>query len=217
MSPYPEPALDPRVPTMGSSYTVFSPRGHKWASPAASLPPPHSPRNLDKDTSWDLMHWLPPVLPALLQSGTGVELHNSGWPCGHSLQWRCPAPTQLILFGQHAALKGLKTDIYSLERAVACEMVGWRHRLNGQESEQSSGFGEQGSLVCCSPRGHKESDTTEQLNNNNSLATGHSTRLSLPSSQISLCHHWIPTKCSKWNCSAFTEHATCGALCGVIT
>ena len=24
----------------------------------------------------------------------------------------------------------------------------------------------QGSLVCCSPRGHKESDTTERLNNN---------------------------------------------------
>ena len=28
----------------------------------------------------------------------------------------------------------------------------------------------QGSLACCSPRGHKGSDTTEQLNNNNSLA-----------------------------------------------
>ena len=26
----------------------------------------------------------------------------------------------------------------------------------------------QGSLACCSPRGHKESDMTEQLNNNNS-------------------------------------------------
>jgi len=25
----------------------------------------------------------------------------------------------------------------------------------------------QGSLVCCSPWDHKESDTTEQLNNNN--------------------------------------------------
>ena len=32
------------------------------------------------------------------------------------------------------------------------EMVGWHHRLNGQESEQTPGDGEgQGSLVCCSP------------------------------------------------------------------
>ena len=41
------------------------------------------------------------------------------------------------------------------------EMVGWYHRLNGHESEQTLGDSEsQGSLVCCSPWGHKESDTT---------------------------------------------------------
>ena len=45
------------------------------------------------------------------------------------------------------------------------EMVGWHHRLNGNESEQSPGVGDgQGSLVCCSPWGHKESDMTEQMN-----------------------------------------------------
>ena len=34
--------------------------------------------------------------------------------------------------------------------------------------EQTPGDGErQRSLECCSPWGHKESDTTEQLNNNN--------------------------------------------------
>ena len=45
-------------------------------------------------------------------------------------------------------------------------MVGWHHRLNGHEFEQTLGDGEgQGSLVCCSPWGLKESDTTEQLNN----------------------------------------------------
>ena len=48
------------------------------------------------------------------------------------------------------------------------EMVGWHHRLNGREFEQALGHGEgQGSLACCSPRGRKESDMTEQLNNNN--------------------------------------------------
>ena len=41
------------------------------------------------------------------------------------------------------------------------KMVGWHHRLNGHECEYTSGVGDgQGSLVCCSPWGHKESDMT---------------------------------------------------------
>ena len=41
-------------------------------------------------------------------------------------------------------------------------MDGWHHGLNGHEFEQTSGDSEgQGSLVCCSPQGHKELDTTE--------------------------------------------------------
>ena len=49
------------------------------------------------------------------------------------------------------------------------EMVGSYHQLNGHEFEQTLGDGEgQGNLVCCSPWGHKESDTTEWVNNNNS-------------------------------------------------
>ena len=44
-------------------------------------------------------------------------------------------------------------------------MVGWHHRLNGHEFEEAPGVGEgQRSLVCCDSWGHKESDTTEQLN-----------------------------------------------------
>ena len=44
------------------------------------------------------------------------------------------------------------------------EMVGWHHRLSGHEFEQAPGVGEvQGDLACCSPWGHKESDTTERL------------------------------------------------------
>ena len=47
------------------------------------------------------------------------------------------------------------------------EMVGWYHQLNEHEFEQSPGGSEeQGSLVCCSPRSLKESETTERLNNN---------------------------------------------------
>ena len=45
------------------------------------------------------------------------------------------------------------------------EMDGRDHQLNGHEFEQTLGDSEgQGSLACCSPWGHKESDTTEQLN-----------------------------------------------------
>ena len=45
-------------------------------------------------------------------------------------------------------------------------MVVWHYQLKGHEFQQAPGGGEgQGSLVCYSPWGHKESDTTEPLNN----------------------------------------------------
>ena len=45
------------------------------------------------------------------------------------------------------------------------EMVGWHHQLDGHKFEEAPGVGDgQGSLPCCSPWGHKELDTTEQLN-----------------------------------------------------
>ena len=45
------------------------------------------------------------------------------------------------------------------------EIVGWHHWLNGHEFEKAPGDGEgQGSMACCSPWGHKESDTTEWRN-----------------------------------------------------
>ena len=45
------------------------------------------------------------------------------------------------------------------------EMAGWHHRLYGHECEQAPGVGDgQGGLVCCSPWGSKELNTTERLN-----------------------------------------------------
>ena len=45
------------------------------------------------------------------------------------------------------------------------EMARWHHRLDGHEFESTPGVGDgQGGLVCCDSWGHKESDTTEQLN-----------------------------------------------------
>ena len=47
------------------------------------------------------------------------------------------------------------------KKATEDEMVGWHCRLNGHELEQTPGDSKgQGSLVCCSPWSHKESDTT---------------------------------------------------------
>ena len=47
-------------------------------------------------------------------------------------------------------------------RRTEDEMVGWHHSLNGHEFEEAPGVGDgQGSLVCYSPWGHKESDMTK--------------------------------------------------------
>ena len=44
-------------------------------------------------------------------------------------------------------------------------MFGWHHQLNGHEKEQAPGVGDgQGSLVYCSPWGHKELDTIDRQN-----------------------------------------------------
>ena len=73
------------------------------------------------------------------------------------------------------------------KRVTENEMVGWYHRLNGREFVQTLECIEgQGSLVCCSPWGHKKLNTAEWLDNNNiglycpnivlSLSTGQGSR-----------------------------------------
>ena len=72
---------------------------------------------------------------------------------GHLL-WRTDLLEKTLMLGRRRRheKKGTTED----------EMVGWHHRLNGHEFEQALGVGDgQGSLVCCSPWGQKESDTTE--------------------------------------------------------
>ena len=55
--------------------------------------------------------------------------------------WPPDAKSQLIRKDSRQEEKGMTED----------EMVGWHHRLNGHELEQSPGDGEaQGSLACCS-------------------------------------------------------------------
>ena len=63
------------------------------------------------------------------------------------------------------------------------EMVGWHHQLNGHEFERALGIGEgQGSLACCSPWAHKESDTTGQMNNK-SVESKNMTQMNLSTRQ----------------------------------
>ena len=63
------------------------------------------------------------------------------------LIWKDPGPGKI--WGPKE--KGMTED----------EMVGWHNWLSGHEFEQAPGIGYgQGSLACCSPWCHKESDTT---------------------------------------------------------
>ena len=75
---------------------------------------------------------------------------------GH-LRWGADSLEKTLMLG--------KIEGRGKEGMIEDEMVGWHHWLNGCESEQALGDGEgQGSLVCCSPWGLKESDMTEWLN-----------------------------------------------------
>ena len=67
-----------------------------------------------------------------------------------------------ILWSPHAELTHWKRpwcwERLRAEGVTEDEMTGWHHWLNGHEFEQTLGDGEgQGSLVCCSGWGHKES------------------------------------------------------------
>ena len=75
--------------------------------------------------------------------------------------WPPDAKSQLIGKDPDAGKDGRREE----KGATEDEMVGWHHRLDGHESEQTLGGGEgQGRLGCCSPWGRKESDMTEPLN-----------------------------------------------------
>ena len=68
--------------------------------------------------------------------------------------------SNLLCLYMAVSLSLLRTGI----RTKPSLLIVWPHH-NGHEFEQALGIGDgQGSLACCSPRGHKESDTTEWLN-----------------------------------------------------
>ena len=69
------------------------------------------------------------------------------------LIWRADSLEKTLILGK---IEGRR------RRGWQDEMVGWHHQFSGHEFEQALGAGiGQGSLACCSPWHHKESDTTE--------------------------------------------------------
>ena len=75
---------------------------------------------------------------------------------GH-LMWRTDSLEKTLMLGkiEGRRRRGMTED----------EMVGWHHWLSGHEFKYTPGVNDgQWGLACCSPWGHKELDTTEQLN-----------------------------------------------------
>ena len=82
-----------------------------------------------------------------------------------SARWKGFSPPAQAAFG-------IPQASYDQQRPATPTLLSWvpysdwlNIRLSGCEFEQTLGDGEwQGSLACCSPWGHRESDMTEQLN-----------------------------------------------------
>ena len=84
------------------------------------------------------------------------------------------------------------------------EMVGWHHRLYGHEFELAPGVGDgQGSFVCCSPWGHKESDMTEWLNWTEKCSGNRTTTTKQKKAYWTLK---TTAKATKMFCSSFRYH-----------
>ena len=94
------------------------------------------------------------------------------------LIWRTDAEVEALILwppDANSQLIGKDPDAgkdWGQEKRVAeDEMVGWHQWFSRHEFGQTLGDSEGwGSLVCCSPRGHKESNAAWQLNNNRPVA-----------------------------------------------
>ena len=84
----------------------------------------------------------------------------------------------------------LKSLLMKVKRASEDEIAGWHHQCNGHELGQTLEDSEgQGGMACCSPWGHKEPDTTRQLNNNNKIGNNSTVdpRTMWESGMLTLC------------------------------
>ena len=131
---------------------------------------------LDCKESWEPKNWCfwTVVLEKTLESPLDCKEIQPVHPKGDQA-WIFIGRTETPIFGPSHVKNwligkdpGAGKDWKQEEKGITeDEMVGGHHQLNGHEFEQTPEDCEgQGSLACCSPWGHKESDMTEQLNNN---------------------------------------------------
>ena len=114
---------------------------------------PVNPNEINPEYSFNEYQW------------KSVNIHWKNW-CWTPIPWPLDARSWLLRKDPDAGKDRMQEEKGKKED----EMVGSHHWLNGHEFEQAPDNCEgQRSLACCSPWGHKESDTTEWLNNNNSL------------------------------------------------
>ena len=126
--------------------------------------------DLDHKESWVLKKWC--IWTVVLDKTLGNPLDykeiklvnpkgNQSWifigrtDAKVPILWPPDAKNWLIRKGPDAGKNWRQEE----KRITEDEMVGWHHHVNRHEFEQSVGVGdEQGSLTCCNPWGHKESD-----------------------------------------------------------
>ena len=133
---------------------------------------------LDYEESWVLKNWCfwTVMLEKTLESPLNYKEIQPVHPKGNQswdyfggndakaetpILWPPDAKSWLIGKDSHAG-----RDWRQVEKGMTeDEMAGWHHRRDGHEFEWTPGVGDgQGGLACCDSWGHKESDTTEQLN-----------------------------------------------------
>ena len=163
---------------------------------------------LNSKESWVLKNWCfwTMVLEKTLESRLdckeiqwGHPKGNQSWIIGRTdveaetpILWPPDAKSWLIWKDPEAG-----TDRRSEEKGtIEAEMVGWHHWHNGHESEEALGVGD-GQLACCSPWGHKVSDTrygrqpTKQEPHLLVCALWHRSPLTVSSND--LCSNWYNT------------------------
>ena len=121
------------------------------------------------------------IILSLLYSSWGSHSKYMGWFAIRSFSqlWiftgRTDAAAEAPVFSSSDMNKWLIENVpdagkdwgQKKQRASEDEMAGWHQWCNEHELGQTPRRWGTGSLVCCSSWGHKESDTTGQLKNNN--------------------------------------------------
>ena len=136
-----------------------------WASAPQLLSPRARVVNLSHLNLLALGPWAPTTEPVCCNSDAHV-------PTACAPEQEQPAQREAHTLQQGAAPAGCsqgkpwKDWGQEAKGSTEDEMIGWHHRLNGHEFEQTLGDSEgQESLACCSPWGHKQLDMNEWLNN----------------------------------------------------